>query len=246
MLQAMHKWMRRAVVPTTVAVQKSAIKAWERFTEAMGIDPIVGVDQETMAFFAVHLLEHEKIYRAGTIKSYLYAMQRTLNARGVRVEISNSWSVNELQKAAKRWRAPNKPILQPITATLGDMMDQLDMRDPKARIIGVICQVAHATAARLGELVPSKSADYFLKRRNVRLAGPGHLTIGLDNSKTDYECRGVLLHIFGSGPTREKAGALLNGFGNKSANQARELSAFNAFNYLLGGEYDAEGCEQLI
>ena len=242
MLRDLHKWLRRSTVASSEAVQVAAIRAWERFAETAKIDPLIGVDQETMAFFAVYLLEHEKIYRAGTIKSYLYAMQRTLNARGVRIDIAQSWTVGELQKAAKRWRASNKPSLQPIvTTTLGDMLRQLDTTNPKARTIGVVWQVAHATAARLGELVPTKTSDHRLKRRHVRLLAPGHLAIGLDHSKTDYECRGVQLHVFGDGPTHDAAGKLLNGFERKVEGKSIGPSAFNALNCLLGGKYDSNG-----
>ena len=196
----LKSWVEDAVSSSSRGVLHAATQAWTTFREdsatADGTHP---VDQATLCFFVTWLLQREgKNYKVGTVRSYLNSVLRHLRWAGVHVDLGDQAVLAELLKAAKRKRPPAPRKREPLTTVLlADIVPE-----PDAPALAHMCFTVLSTGvnalARLGELVPkSKKEATFLRRKHAKLhQASGHVSIHLEQSKTDTDAQGVDLLVF--------------------------------------------------
>ena len=211
----------------------AARAAWCEFKASVNADT-ESVDEATLCFFVVWMynqVKHGKTpflrissssslppaviprrFSPDTATKYLGAIVRYFHRRGVHLDTSSVWALQQLKRAYRKRpdnavfaRQPLQPITNSVVALLRPTFDFSLLAD--------CCVYAVLTAGvgslfRLGEITSARPGDAFPLRRHLRFVSPSEATLHLPNSKTDTTGRGVDVPLVCNGTTTSSLHAM--------------------------------------
>ena len=194
----------------------AARAAWCEFKASVNADT-ESVDEATLCFFVIWMYNQVKrkkppFTRIGASQSpadaliprrfspdtatkYLGAIVRYFHRRGIHLDTSSVWALQQLKRAYRKRpgnavtaRQPPQPITNSVVAQLHAEFDFSVLSDC---CVFAVLAAGVSSLFRLGEVTYARPGDTFPLRRHLSFVSPTEATLHLPNSKTDTAARGV-------------------------------------------------------